>query len=65
MAAPVLRYEGGAEWTDCGCPETSTQTYSAVTFEGQLYVGTWPQGEVYRYDGNTTWTCPGSGRVRT
>ena len=56
---PVLRYEGNAEWTDCGCPETSTQTYSAVTFEGHLYVGTWPQGEVYRYDGNTTWTCLG------
>ena len=54
---PVLRYEGGAEWTDCGCPETSTQTYSAVTFKGELYVGTWPQGEVYRYDGNKTWTC--------
>ena len=56
---PVLRYEGGTEWTDYGCPETSTQTYSAVTFKGELYVGTWPQGEVYRYDGNTTWTCLG------
>jgi Concanavalin A-like lectin/glucanases superfamily len=53
---PVYRYEGGAEWTHCGHPEKSIQTYSAVTYRGQLYIGSWPEAEVHRYDGGTTWT---------
>ena len=53
---PVYRYEGGSEWTHCGGPETSTQTYSALTCAGRLYVGTWPEGEVYRYEGGKTWS---------
>ena len=60
---PVYRYEGGGDWVDCGRPETSTQTYSAVTCEGRLYVGTWPQGEVYCYAGDRAWAPVGSGRV--
>lgn len=52
---PVYRYEGGEDWTYCGDPETSTQTYGAVTHQGKLYVGTWPEGEVYRYDGGEIW----------
>ena len=52
----VYRYEGGADWVYCGRPEKSIQTYTAVTFEGQLYVGTWPEAEVYRYEGGERWS---------
>src|SRR6185295_17840162 len=48
---PVYRYEGGSSWAFCGCPPGSTQTYGAVTSEGRLYVGTWPEGDVHRYNG--------------
>jgi hypothetical protein len=51
----VYRYEGGANWVYCGRPEKSIQTYTAVTNEGQLYVGTWPEAEVYRYNGAESW----------
>src|SRR5262245_20391361 len=53
---PMYRYEGGSTWISCGCPPGSTQTYSAVVSEGRLYVGTWPEGEVHRYDGGAAWT---------
>jgi len=53
---PVYRYERGSDWIYCGRPEKAIQTYSAVTFKGQLYVGTWPEAEVYRYDGGERWT---------
>jgi hypothetical protein len=53
---PVYRYEGGSEWTHCGRPEKAVQSYSAVTYGGQLYIGTWPEAEVYRYEGEKTWT---------
>ena len=56
---PVYRYEGGSEWVYAGCPAGSTQTYGAVTSEGRLYVGTWPEGEVHRHDGGETWTLLG------
>ena len=48
---PVARYEGGNEWSDAGHPDRSEQTYAGVTFGGELYVGTWPEGEVLRFDG--------------
>ena len=58
---PLYRYEGGEDWVYCGCPATSTQTYSGVTHMGRLYVGTWPEGEVYRYEGGEEWSKIGSG----
>ncbi len=56
---PVYRYEGGEDWTYCGTPAGSTQTYSAVTYQGHLYAGTWPECEVLRYDGEEGWTNMG------
>lgn len=53
---PVYRYEGGSEWTHCGRPEKVIQSYSAVTCGGQLHIGTWPEAEVFRYEGDKTWT---------
>ena len=52
---PVYRYAGGDQWDYCGAPEGSTQTYSAVICEGQLYAGTWPQAELFRYAGGEGW----------
>jgi hypothetical protein len=61
---PVYRYEGGTRWAYCGHPEKSIQTYSAVTHYGQMYIGMWPEAEVYRYDGGETWTpVSAEGRV--
>ena len=52
---PVYRYEADSEWAYCGTPEGSTQTYSGVTCAGDLYVGTWPQADVFRYAGGESW----------
>lgn len=51
----VLRHAGGTDWVDCGCPEGATQLYSAAIHYGQLYVGGWPTGAVYRWDGGRAW----------
>ena len=54
---PVYRYEGGVRvGRTAAVPPGSTQTYGAVTSEGRLYVGTWPEGEVHRYEGGEAWT---------
>jgi hypothetical protein len=55
---PVLRYEG-EEWTYCGTPGASDQTYAAATYKGDLLVGTWPGCEVLRYAGGENWTSYG------
>jgi hypothetical protein len=52
---PVYRYEGGDKWTDCGCPKGSTQTYSSLIHRGVMYVGTWPNPEVFRFEGEHNW----------
>lgn len=56
---PIYRYEGGDQWTDCGCPKGSTQTYSALVHRGEFYVGTWPLPEIFRYV-NGTWVNYGA-----
>lgn len=52
---PIYRYEGGTDWTYCGTPEGASQIYSAVTYQGELYVGTWADSKLFRYRGGTTW----------
>ncbi len=34
-------------WTDCGTPRVTTQTYSFMQHQGELFVGTWPIGNVF------------------
>lgn len=53
---PVYRYDGAENWTYCGTPGASQQTYAAATYKGQLLVGTWPECEVQRYNGGDKWT---------
>ena len=52
----VYRYEADGEWVLCGRPGNSRQTYSGVICEGRLYVGTWPEGRVYCYEGGESWS---------
>ncbi|RPI80550.1 MAG: hypothetical protein EHM42_11965 [Planctomycetaceae bacterium] len=54
--AGLARYDG-QNWTDLGQvgDATTTQTYSFAVFRGELHVGTWASGKVFRYGGGTTW----------
>jgi hypothetical protein len=58
--AHIYRYDG-TTWTDCGQvgPAENTQTYSFAVHEGQLYVGTWRTGRVFRYRGDNDWEDTG------
>ena len=42
----VYRYDNPG-WTDCGTPRDTTQTYSFMQHGGELFVGTWPIGNVF------------------
>jgi len=50
----VFRYDG-QRWEDCGHLGDNTQTYSFAVRAGQLYVGTWPSGRVYRFIKPNQW----------
>lgn len=52
----VYRFDGKT-WTDCGQvgDEINTQTYSFAVYQGQLYVGTWRSGKVFRYVRDQEW----------
>lgn len=51
----IYRYAGGERWEDCGKPSEVTQTYSFMSYRGELYIGAWPSGCVYRFDGQMGW----------
>lgn len=56
----VFRYDGGEQWTSRGLQPDSTQLYSIETYAGNLHVGTWPTGLVFRAvnldtTGDATW----------
>ena len=69
----VFRYEGGADWTDCGSVAEGVVSISGLAvFDGKLYAGTGTSASfrkgmprtkgMYRYDGGQIWTdcgCPG------
>jgi hypothetical protein len=63
----VFRYEGGAQWTDCGrLGEEASEVFSMAAFRGRLYAcPAYIQGRgLYRYEGGTRWTlaaCPPGG----
>lgn len=54
----VFRFDG-QQWFDCGALEQNTQTYSFAVRTGQLFVGTWPSGKVYRMEEPGQWTDVG------
>lgn len=50
----VYRYDGKS-WQDFGQLGENTQTYSFAVYRGQLCVGTWPSGRVYRLADDDAW----------
>jgi Concanavalin A-like lectin/glucanases superfamily len=42
-------------WASCGNPAEETQIYSVGIHSGQMYVGTWPSGKVFQYQGDGAW----------
>jgi hypothetical protein len=49
----------GKGWDEASTLESAGQTYSFEVLGGQLYVGTWPNGHVYRSPGDKEWTDAG------
>ena len=66
--AEIYRYDGGSSWTKVsqatagtiasGGTSSIVETLAMTVYNGSLYIGTGKinGGEVYRYDGGTTWT---------
>lgn len=50
----VFRFDG-ENWKSYGQVGDNTQTYSFAVHRGQLCVGTWPSGRVFRLAGDDTW----------
>jgi concanavalin A-like lectin/glucanase superfamily protein len=55
----VFRYEGDG-WTSLGLQRDTTQVYSIETYGGQMYIGTWPNGIVYRRGDAESWERSGT-----
>lgn len=58
----IYRYTAGenessvGKWDVVGKLPGVTQTYAFATYRGDLYVSTWPNASVYRFDGVDQWT---------
>ena len=50
----VYQYEGGQHWKCIGRPNGNAHTLEV--YRGKLYAGTWREGVISRYDGDTVWT---------
>jgi hypothetical protein len=51
----IFRYEGGTSWTSLGLQPDTTQVYSIETYDGEMHLGTWPNGIVYRRGPDGAW----------
>jgi outer membrane protein assembly factor BamB len=54
----VFRLDG-EKWEDLGNLEPRGQSYSFEVHRGELFVGTWPQGRVFRRAGGKEWVSTG------
>jgi len=54
----IYRFDG-REWRDWGQVGDNSQTYSFAVERGQLYVGTWRSGRVFRLDARDRWADTG------
>lgn len=50
----MYRYDGGKQWTHCGCPQQ--RIVHIGVYNGHIYGLSYDSGQVFRYDGGTTWT---------
>jgi len=60
----IFRYDGGDSWASRGLQPDTTQVYSIETYGGQMFIGTWPTGLVFRAEGldatgDVTWASTG------
>lgn len=55
----VYRFDNPG-WTDCGTPRETTQTYSFMQHQGELFVGTWPIGNVFVLEAPGQWRDTGA-----
>jgi hypothetical protein len=60
-ATRTQAYWNGTKWIPTGLDgdETGTQVYSLSVYQGKLHAGTWPEGKVYRYEGDDHWVSTG------
>jgi hypothetical protein len=49
----ICRYLGGDKWELSARLPGATQLHAAATCNGKLYVGTWPECDVFSFDGET------------
>jgi hypothetical protein len=57
----VYRYDDKAIWTCVGKkPFGVTQIHKLQVYEGKLYAGTWPKGQILRYESDNVWSDCGS-----
>ena len=54
----VCRFDGKS-WEPLGVLEPTGQTYSFEVHAGELFVGTWPNGQVFRFDRGERWVQAG------
>jgi hypothetical protein len=55
----MFRYDGGASWSSLGLQPDTTQVYSIETYDGRMFIGTWPHGLVFRHAGGESWERAG------
>ncbi|MFO1019109.1 MAG: hypothetical protein U0903_00190 [Planctomycetales bacterium] len=53
--AIVYRYVKDDEWAPCGRMGEELESMPLAHYNGALYTGTLPSGEVFRFDGGETW----------
>lgn len=54
----VARFDG-TNWEPLAVLEPTGQTYSFEVHRGELFVGTWPNGQVFRFDQGRRWVSAG------
>jgi hypothetical protein len=55
----MFRYDGNQAWTCLGLQQGTTQVYSIETYGGEMYIGTWPNGLVFRNADDGSWQSCG------
>jgi hypothetical protein len=55
----MFRYDGDAGWSSLGLQPDTTQVYSIETYDGGMFIGTWPHGLVFRHAGGESWERAG------
>jgi hypothetical protein len=53
----MFRWDGGTAWHGVGMQPDTTQVYSIAVHDGDLHIGTWPTGLVFRRMGESWERC--------